>query len=57
MFFLKAFDPNMLVRYYFNATTWMIKDIFIHWMMAKKNLIATKNIKLLNFFFLQLYYS
>ena len=37
----------MLVRYYFNATTWMTKDIFTDQVMAKNNLMATKNKQIL----------
>ena len=37
----------MSVRYYFNATTWMTKDIFTDRVMVKNNLMATKNKQIL----------
>ena len=45
--FPKAFDPNMLVHYYFNAEAWMTQEIFSNWVMAENNLMAAKNRKIL----------
>jgi hypothetical protein len=45
--FPKAFDPNILVHFYFNSTAWMNGDVFTSWVTCENRRMAAKGRKIL----------